>query len=165
MDNPPDEADRAIPYCTLRLAGRLFGFDLRAVKEVTAPTAITPVPHAPVEVLGYMNLRGHIILALDLRRLMGMEPAPVSADSRLVLFKAAVGQSFGVLVDQVGDIAHVGADCAETRRVEEDSPADADSPWQRAAGLIAGVGKLDGELLVLVDPHRLLPVVAEVMKG
>ena len=150
MDNVPAAAARVNQYCTFRLAGRLFGFDLRSVREASAHTTFTPIPHAPPAVRGYVNLRGHIFLVLDLRLMLGMEPAPVTADSRLLLFKPSVGESFGVLVDQIGDIATVSADQAEDWR-PDDSPA---------GELIAAVAKLAGELLVVLHADRLLPGLA-----
>ena len=71
--------------CSARSAvnGRLFGVDILDVKEVTAETAYTRVAHAPDEVLGLVNIRGHIYLALDLRRLLGMPATVLTGDSRI----------------------------------------------------------------------------------
>jgi purine-binding chemotaxis protein CheW len=159
MDEPRTAAENR--YCTFRLAGNLFGFDIRAVREVNTQTACTPVPQAPPEVRGCVNLRGNIVLVLDLRRLLGMEPAPVTPDSRLVVFKPAVGESFGVLVDAVGDIATVHEDLTENRHPEETARVEEETGARRAAELVRGIGKLEGELLVIVDPHKLLGAVAE----
>jgi purine-binding chemotaxis protein CheW len=148
--------------CTCRLAGRLFGFDLRSVKEVTTPATFTPIPHAPAVVHGYQNLRGHIFLVLDLRLLLGLEAAPVTPDSRLVLFKPSAGESFGVLVDQIGDIVTLNNDQIESWRPEE--PGATGGDVVRATELIEGIGKLEGELLVLLAAHKLLDVVARVME-
>ena len=137
-------------YCTFRLAGRLFGVDVLAVKEVNTRTAFTPVPRAPAAVIGLVNLRGQLHLILDLRRLLGLGPARVTPDSRLVVFKPAVGESFGVLVDAVGDVVRVAA--AQTEGYRPDDPA-------RAGGLVTGVGKVEGDLVVIVDPYRLLEAV------
>jgi purine-binding chemotaxis protein CheW len=158
------ETDRQAQYCTFRLAGHLFGFDIHhAVKEVNTHTTFTAVPHAPAGVRGYVNLRGNIVLVLDLRRLLGMEPVPVTPDSRLVIFKPAVGESFGVLVDQIGDIVTLGADRTESWRPEEQAAAAEPTGARRAGELIAGLGKLAGELLVIIDPQKLLRAVAELM--
>jgi purine-binding chemotaxis protein CheW len=150
-------------YCTFRLAGHLFGFDIRAVKEVNTQTAFTAIPHAPPGVRGYVNLRGNIFLVLDLCLLLGMEPALVTADSRLLIFKATVGESFGVLVDQIGDIATVSGDLVENWRPDLQSRVEEATRARRAGELIAGLGKLADEVLVIVDPHKLLPLVAEMV--
>ena len=68
-----------------------------------AVTAFTPVAHTPDEVLGLVNIRGHIYLALDLHRLLGLPTAAVTGGSRLVLFKPAVGNAFGVMVDAIAE--------------------------------------------------------------
>jgi purine-binding chemotaxis protein CheW len=147
-------AEAANHYCTFRLAGRLFGFDIRAVKEVNTQTTFAPVPHAPPAVCGYVNLRGNICLVLDLRQLLGLAPAAVTADCRLLIFKPAVGESFGVLVDAIGDIVTLDGDRTEAWRPEEGEPLAA------ARELVAGIGKLAGELLVIVDAQRLLGTLA-----
>jgi purine-binding chemotaxis protein CheW len=150
MDNAAADETEVYHYCTFRLGGRLFGFDIRSVREASPHTTLTPIPHAPPEVRGYVNLRGHIFLVLDLRRFLGMEPAAVTTDSRLLLFKPSVGESFGVLVDQIGDIITVGADQAEEWRPDENP----------AGELIAAIAKLAGELLVILRADRLLPGLA-----
>ena len=71
-------------FCTFRLGERLFGVDVLAVKEVNREMTFTAVPHAPAAVRGFANLRGQIHLVLDLRQLLGLPPAVVGPDSRLV---------------------------------------------------------------------------------
>ena len=145
-------------YCTFRVNDRLFGVDILDVKEVTAETAFTPVAHAPDEVLGLVNIRGHIYLALDLHRLLGLPAAAVTGGSRLVLFKPAVGNAFGVMVDAISDIQTVDAD-----RIGVVRPADreADAAGAGRVGLIDCVCELDGELLVVLNPRRFLAVIEQ----
>jgi purine-binding chemotaxis protein CheW len=133
-------------YCTFRLGERLFGVDVLDVKEVNTETVFTPVPHAPAAVRGYVNLRGQIHLILDPRGPLGRPPIDQDAAGRLVIFKPAVGEAFGILVDSVGDIVPLRADEVEPWQ-GDGSPAD---------GLIDGVGKLGGELIVLLRARRLL---------
>lgn len=146
-------------YCTFRLGEALFGVDILAVKEVNIESTLTPVPQAPPEVLGYVNLRGQIHLVLDLRVLLGMEATRIGSNTRLVIFKSAIGEAFGVVVDAVGDIVRL-------------LPEDID-PWQRNAvvagmlengsegsdELLAGIGRLANQLVILVEPRRLLKAV------
>ena len=88
-------------FCTLWVSGKLFGFDILDVKEVNLETDFTPISHSPAEVKGYVNVRGQIYLILDLRVLLGLDPAEIQRESRLVLFKPSIGESIGVLVDKV----------------------------------------------------------------
>jgi purine-binding chemotaxis protein CheW len=133
-------------FVSFRLGGKLFGIDIRQVKEVSTPPPMTPVPLAPAAVRGYVNLRGHVHLVLDLNRVLGAGATELGPDTRLVLFKPALGDPFGVLVDRIGDIVSLHPDQVEAGDEED-------------GGLVRGIGKLDGELLVLVDARRLLPFV------
>ena len=80
-------------FCTFRSADHWFGVPVQDVKEVTTQTTCTRIPHAPREVSGYVNIRGHIFMALDSCVLLGIE-GRASAASRLILFKPDVGPSF-----------------------------------------------------------------------
>lgn len=147
-------------FCTFRLGDRLCGVDILEVREVNRETTFTPVPHAPPEVRGFVNLRGHIHLVLDLRRLLGLEAAVVGPDSRLVIFKPQVGEAFGVLVDAIADIVEVPADAIEHWQ------GDVPEATLRSGGeLIAGVARLAGDLLVILHGRRLLPAVESRLRG
>ena len=145
-------------FCTFRLDDRLFGVDILDVKEVTAETTFTRVAHAPDEVLGLVNIRGHIYLALDLRRLLGMEATVVTDDSRLVLFKPAAGNAFGVVVDEISEIQ-----TADSNRIEAFTRNDHETAGTSVhrVDLIDSVCKLAGELLVVLNPRRFLAVVEQ----
>ena len=145
-------------FCTFRLDGRLFGVDILDVKEVTTEITSTCIAHAPDEVRGLVNIRGHIYLALDLRRLLGMAVTNVTDDSRLVLFKPSVGSAFGVIVDEIGDIQ-----TAEPDQIEAFSPGDHEAAAAnlRRVDLIDAVCKLNHELLIVLNPRRFLTVVEQ----
>ena len=145
-------------FCTFRADGRLFGVDILDVKEVAAETTSTRVAHSPDEVLGLVNIRGHIYLALDLRRLLGMPTTVVTGDSRLVLFKPSVGTAFGVVVDEISDIR-----AAETDRIEPFNQADHEAAKLDTGrvGLIDSVCQLPDELLVVLNPRRFLAVIEQ----
>jgi purine-binding chemotaxis protein CheW len=145
-------------FCTFRIAGRLYGVDILDVKEVTAETIFTQVAHAPDEVLGLVNIRGHIYLALDLRRLLAVPASEVTADSRLVLFKPAVGSAFGVVVDEIAEIETVDSSWIEPYSGGDHAATAAGS---HRADLTAAVCQLSAELLVVLDPRRFLAVVEE----
>ena len=145
-------------FCTFRIDGHLFGVDMLDVKEVTTETTSTRIAHAPQEVSGLVNIRGHIYLALDLRRLLGLSDATITGESRLVLFKPSVGSAFGVIVDEISETQTTTPD-----RIEAFSSANPDAVNARIqrVDLIAAVCQLPGELLVILNPRRFLTVVEQ----
>ena len=149
-------------YCTFRLRDTLFGTPTGAVKEVTALPPLTPIPHAPAAVCGYVNLRGHIVLVLDLNRLLQRPPTAVDAESRLIVLQPELGEAFGLLAERIGEIASLSAAQIETHRANQvaGGPELTARPEEE---LICGVGKLDGELLMILDASRLLPWLEQTM--
>lgn len=145
-------------FCTFRADGRLFGVDILDVKEVTTETTATRIAHAPAEVCGLVNIRGHIYLVLDLRLLLGMAETNLTADSRLVLFKPSVGSAFGVVVDEICDIQNVEPDSIEAFSQNKHETAVANL---RRIDLIELVCKLNQELLVVLNPRRFLKIVEQ----
>ena len=80
--------------CVVMLGGRPFAVDVTDAREVVVLDATTPVPGAPSELVGVMNLRGHVLPVVEARPLLGL---PV---------RAAVGRPRAVVV---ADGAHRAA--------------------------------------------------------
>lgn len=160
----PVACDRRL-CCTFWLGAYRFGIDAVAIREIRAHTACTPIPLAPPAVRGYVNLRGHLYLALDLRSLIDMPASAARAEGYLIVFQAAVGASLAVCVDRIGGTV-------EIRQEEIDRPRDGGgdtgaASWSAASvqDLLEGVARLDDGLLTILEPRRLLPALARGSDG
>src|SRR5690606_9011308 len=60
---------------TFYVGEQIFGILVARVQDVLADYSISPIPLAPAEVLGSLNLRGRIVTAIDVRRRLRL-PAP-----------------------------------------------------------------------------------------
>ena len=58
--------DTAERYVTFTVGTELLGIHIDQAFEVLPSREITPVPLAPEAVLGFINLRGQIVTAIDL---------------------------------------------------------------------------------------------------
>ncbi|GAB4335106.1 MAG: chemotaxis protein CheW [Desulfobulbaceae bacterium] len=157
-----DEATM-LRYCTFRISGRLYGVDIRDVKEINTEINFTPIFHAPKEIKGYINIRGQIFLLLDLRKLFGFEDRDIDEDSRVVLFMPHVGEPCGILVDSIEDVLSVDEKMIENRRKKEQQVPE--GVERRAADVGEGVCKLDNELLVILNAGRLLQSIINLRNG
>ncbi|HBI14160.1 MAG TPA: hypothetical protein DDY20_01330 [Desulfobulbaceae bacterium] len=144
-------------FCSFRLSGRLYGVDIRDVKEINTEINYTPIFHAIKEIRGYINIRGQIYLLLDLREIFGFPGKQIDESNRVVLFMAEVGDLCGILVDSIEDVVTVDESLIENRRKNErDVPEGIE---RRAADVGEGVCKLENELLILLDARRLVQAV------
>jgi purine-binding chemotaxis protein CheW len=90
-----------------RLRDQEFCVKTTTIREIRGWAPSTPIPHAPAEVVGVMNLRGSIIPIIDLALKLGMEST--EADQRSAIVVAEVHHMvIGLLVDRVSDILTIG---------------------------------------------------------
>jgi len=146
-------------FCTFRINGRLYGVDIRDVKEVCPQAGFTPIFHAPRAVKGYLNIRGRIYLLLDLRRILGLEDKAPDEASRVILFKPETGENFGILVDNIADI--VTADHAQIENRRKQDRALPEGAERRGADIAQGICKMEKELLVMLNAGNLLNIAAD----
>jgi purine-binding chemotaxis protein CheW len=133
-------------YVTLTVAGQMFGLPIERVQDVFNPTRITRVPLAGPEIAGVLNLRGRIVTAIDMRRRLDLQEC-ADGGERMAIGIESRGESFGLLVDNVGEVLKL----ADGER--EANPINLD---RKLAVVSAGVFRLDGQLLVVLDVDRVL---------
>src|SRR5664280_3931483 len=63
----PGGSEMAGELATFIIAGAHYGVDLLRVQEVLHGQARTPIPLAEPGVAGFINLRGQVVLSIDLR--------------------------------------------------------------------------------------------------
>lgn len=129
---------------TFRVDGDLFGVDAELVQEVSRSQQLTPVPLAPAAVAGLMNLRGEVVTALDLRRLLGRPDRPAGTAPMNVVIRAD-GGAVSLLVDLIESVEDVPLDSLEP------TPG---SVTGVAREVIRGAYQLEDELLLSLDVYR-----------
>ncbi|HEX5333926.1 MAG TPA: chemotaxis protein CheW [Cellulomonas sp.] len=128
-------------YVTFTLGGALYGVDVTRVQEALRAHTRTRVPLAPVDVAGLVNLRGQVVLTIDLRPRLGVAPLEVDAEPMMVVVQVD-GEPVSLLVDEIGDVVEVGPERFEV------PPDTLDVGLRR---LITGAYKLDSSLLLILD--------------
>ena len=114
-------------------------------------SAVTGVPLAPREIVGLLNLRGRVVTAMCLRRRLGLPEGGSGREMAVGLEHQ--GESYGVLVDQVGEVMKLSS---ETR---EPNPVHMDPRWVRFS---RGVHRLENQLLIILDVDAVLALDADV---
>jgi purine-binding chemotaxis protein CheW len=143
--------ETVIEYVTVMLDGQLFGLPISGVQDVFMPDRLTRVPLASPEIAGVLNLRGRIVTAIDLRLRLGM-PRRTDGRPMMAVGIELKGESYGLLIDSVGEVMKLADGTREANPVNLDS---------RLARVSAGVHRLDGQLLVILDVDRVLDMVAD----
>jgi purine-binding chemotaxis protein CheW len=140
-------------YVTVMIGEQLFGLPISRVQDVFMLDRLTRVPLSSPEIAGVLNLRGRIVTAIDMRCRLGL---PKRDDDRppMAVGIEFRGESYGLLIDTVGEVLKLADNTRQTNPVNLDS---------RLARVSAGVHRLDGQLLVVLDVDRVLDMGSEVM--
>jgi purine-binding chemotaxis protein CheW len=83
-DNQPN-ASETLDVLLIQLASELYALPSASVREVVRYREYTPVPGAPPVLPGILNQRGAILPVVDLPLLLGLESAPPTRTTRLVV--------------------------------------------------------------------------------
>jgi purine-binding chemotaxis protein CheW len=133
-------------YVSFTTADQLFGLPIECVQDVFTLGKITPVPLASRDVAGVLNLRGRIVTVIDLANRLGLDVA-AGAVADMVIGIERGAESFGVLVDHVGEVLSLSDDDCEPTPINLDATLNA---------VATGVFRLDGKILVALDADRTL---------
>src|SRR5438445_5902246 len=140
-------------YVTAMIGGQLFGLPISRVQDVFMPERLTRVPLSSQEIAGVLNLRGRIVTVVDMRARLGLPrnedgkpPMAVGVDLR--------GESYGLLIDSIGEVLKLADDSREVNPVNLDP---------RLTKMAAGVHRLDGQLMVVLDVDRILEIATDKM--
>jgi purine-binding chemotaxis protein CheW len=131
-------------YCTFYLDSYLFGIEISKVQEVIQRLELTEVPLSSEVVRGLMNLRGQIVIALDLRRQLQLAECPAGMLQMSVVVRTGE-DPISLLVDEIGEVVQVGEDSFEP-------PPETLHGTVRT--VILGVHKLEKELMHVLDTER-----------
>jgi purine-binding chemotaxis protein CheW len=129
---------------TFRLDDQMYGVDVAGVQEVLRSQARTRVPLAPPAIAGLINLRGQVLMAIELREQLGLAPRPDGVEPMVVVIRVA-GDPIALLVDSIGGVVDVE---------DEQFEAPPDTLTGPTRDLIVGAYKLDDHLLLSLDVRK-----------
>jgi len=136
---------KRVEYLAFGLAGEAYAVPIALVAEILKPLPITHVPRAPHVVVGLMTVRGRLITVIDLRRRLRLPETPIDPRSRILIADTGEEQ-IGLLVDEVMQVYRLAEAEIESAQVLGGD--------QQA--YLAGIGRPEGALLILLDLRPLL---------
>ncbi|WP_284616813.1 chemotaxis protein CheW [Aquabacterium humicola] len=139
-------------YLSFVLRGEVYAIGILAIKEIIEYGGLTAVPMMPPAIRGVINLRGAVVPVLDLALRFGKPAAEPTKRTCIVIVELALGgvhSVVGLVVDAVN-------------AVQEIAPADIEPPpafgTAIATPFIAGMGKVDGRFVILLDIDQVLAI-------
>jgi len=135
-------------YLTFNLGEEVFGLEIRYVTEIIGMQPITKIPEVASYIKGIINLRGKIIPVIDMWLKFGKEPVEYNDRTCIVVIDTQE-LVVGLIVDKVSEVMVI-------------DDADIVPPPDQRTGIrnryIQGIGKVDGNVKLLLDCKLLLDV-------
>jgi purine-binding chemotaxis protein CheW len=137
-------SSETLKLLVFRLADEEYATEITQTREIIKHSEITKIPTAPKFIKGILNLRGQIIVILDLRERFNL-PAE---ESEHIIITDAGKSTFGIIVDKVTEIV----------KVEKDDIKDAPRIISSKIHMdyIKGVAVLGERILIILDLQKIL---------
>lgn len=116
-----------------------FSVPLNSVERIISVVEVTPIPQAPVIVLGIINFHGMIVPVYNLRTLLGLPAREVQISDQFIIAQTP-DQMVALHVDEV-----IGVEEAETIAVAVPAPE-----------FVGGIARNQGTLVFICDIQRFL---------
>lgn len=136
------DVDRVVVFS---LDGQRYALPIESVQEIQQVVEFVPVPDAHPALLGMVDVRGIVTPAVDLGVLLGLSRRAIRLETPMLLFLCE-GHLVAAVVDEVDDVFEV-------------PPASLQAPSELYSlkDKMIGVCKIGDELVIVLDPDRLVP--------
>ncbi len=143
----PQHADGRSELLSIRIGEQQFAMDIRSIREIRGWIASTPLPHAPSYIKGMINLRGSVLVVIDLAERLGLQSQEPNAASVVVVVEDD-HRVAGLLVDAVCDIITV------TEDMRQNTPQTGSSSSRM---YIEGLIMMDNRIISIVSIPAIMP--------
>ncbi len=139
-------------FTTFYLNNTYFGIDIQTIQEVIRHRPTTPIPLAPDDICGLIDLRGQILPVIDLQSRLGIEtdkaiPAVADEERYSIILRDDDDELVSLLVGEIGDVLELA---------DEDFEPPIATLQGTIRPFVRGAYKLDDRLLLILDPEKIL---------
>lgn len=130
-----------------KLADEEFGVSIDEVREILKMDFITRVPNTESHIVGVLNLRGKILVIVNLAKKLSLKEKEADKNTRILIVESEE-ESAGVIVDSATEVMKIPESCIE--------PAPSVITQKINAEYIESVGIVDERLIIMLDLKKLL---------
>ena len=144
-ENQEKKKDRQI--LVFSVANEEMGLDISCVREVLRPQAIYPLPKTPPFIDGVINLRGHIVALIDLRKRLDARQIEDENNKRIIVCK--LNKSIvGLTVSSLKEII--------TLSEEHIRPTPEVVSMQMETDVVSGIATVGNRMIAILDLEHIL---------
>ena len=130
-----------------------FGVDISEVREIIKLEGITKIPDTAEYIDGIINLRGRIIVIIDLAKKLVMKSNDRGKDTRIIVIESG-DNAIGMVVDNCSEVIRLN-----TSQIE---PAPKIVTKKINSDFLEGVGVMKEGLIMLLALHKVIDNLDEI---
>jgi len=140
-------------FLTFLLNGENYGVDILHIREIIEYGNVTTVPLMPAFIAGVINLRGSVVPVVTLAIRFEQKPKDLTKKTSIIIVEITNEEDehteIGIIVDLVNEVIELAA---------SDIAAAPTFGTKIRADFIKGMGKINDELMVLLDVNHVLSI-------
>lgn len=135
----------AIQVVSFFLNDQIFGIDIKHIQDILCPLELTKIPLAEPHIEGVSNLRGRIVTAINLKKLILKEEENVAKYMNIVIDDN--GELYSLLVERVDEVVSID------KSLMEEMPMTINPAWRDVA---YGVYQMKDRIMILLDDKKII---------
>ena len=144
-ENQEKKEDRQI--LVFSVANEELGLDISCVREILRPQAIYPLPKTPPFIEGVINLRGHIVALIDLRKRLNAKQIEDENKKRIIVCRVNKS-TVGLTVSSLKEIIALPE--------ENIRPTPEVVSMQMETDVISGIATVGKRMIAILDLEHIL---------
>ncbi len=141
MQRESQQKKRERQILVFEVANDQLGLDISCVREVLRPQEIYPLPKTPDFIEGVINLRGHIVALIDLRK--RLHGRPIEEPGKRIIICKVNKVIVGLTVDGLKEIIALSE--------EEIKPTPEVAAVQMEAEVISGLARIGERIIPILN--------------
>jgi len=145
----------SVVLLTFKVGHQRYGLPVTNIVRIIEMVTIIDLPHAPEPIQGVINVRGKVVPVMDMRHRFNLARQAYGLRTPIILIDMAGGQHIlGLIVDEVDQVLEVEAQNLEI--IETFIPAELTGQMAGQAAYLAGIAKVNRQMILVLNPHTLL---------
>lgn len=148
MDNKADNRSEIVRTLIVNIGDHYFGAPIAEIHDVIQRQQTTRVPHAQPNIIGLLNLRGHIVTEIDMAKTLEIEAEDnheKSGQYSVVINYNA--ELYSLVFDGIGDVIDINGNTLERL------PETVNRKW---FAMSKGVFRMSDKLIVVLDLNAVI---------
>jgi purine-binding chemotaxis protein CheW len=138
-----DEDNSEDRYLVLELSEQGYAIPIKYVEEIISHQGFTPIPETKNFILGALNLRGKVIVVLDVRQKLSLEKREPDDQTCIVVIKLK-DAILGIMVDRVREVLDITSSQITSSMCETEKE------------YVDNVAKINDECIFTIDLNQLI---------